>query len=741
MTKSIGSAQFASLFKKYRLRSEIETLSEFGDLLANEGMVYDSSLFTKWQKGIRVPKDRKTLLSILRVFSKRGGVHFLHEANDLLESAGQGYVTETEITDIPSLHKHSPFQAPRKIEHFIGRSSYIEKVCSSLFEGRTILIYGQPGIGKTVLATDIAHQVSKYFSDGVFWYQLNTASVMDILASIAELFGHNIRNIQDITIRSSIVRSLTAKKKVLFIFDNMERQEDLIYLMPNNNSCSVLITSIHPCVSTREIDMRIALKPFTQKESLSLFEEILGKDYVIQNTAEILKLYTLVDGLPLALHVLAKHILYYQKPLSSFIRSLKTTHTNLSNFSYENKDLHTVLRICFNRLKQYEQDILVSASVFSGKDFSIEAIAEINNIDKDKAERYLEQLWNFSLIEQSETRRYRVHPFVRIFLLSYLKKSTYVKCAQYFYETIKKKKKTYFIFLQKELDNILPLYDQNSLIEAWPSLSGIWFYLSDYLWNAGKWDTLKIYSHYIYGLSDKYKDYTTKIRVLLLPLSLVYYWRDDLIKAEQYINEGLTLARKIEDDYLIHLGNQRLGRMLIASNQDESLKLLMSAYSYFSSIQDKVQVGIIETNLGEIPLRKGDLKNALSQFQSAKIACNDIEDISLKYICISEILFYLGEINILQNNWKKAHDLFVEGLNQCKKINEYSEISTAGYIGLGLYYEHENKVTKALECFHKVVEQIEFLGIKESIIKHDTFYYAIIPLIEKSAIFRSFIKQ
>ena len=80
----IRQQSFAALFKKYRLRSEIETLSEFGDLLAEEGIVYETSLFTRWQNGERVPRDRKTLLTMVRVFSKKGGVKFLHEANHLL---------------------------------------------------------------------------------------------------------------------------------------------------------------------------------------------------------------------------------------------------------------------------------------------------------------------------------------------------------------------------------------------------------------------------------------------------------------------------------------------------------------------------------------------------------------------------------------------------------------------------------------------------------------------------------
>ena len=92
---SVGSS-FAALFKKYRLRSEIETLSEFGDLLAQEGIVYETSLFTRWQNGERVPRDRRILLSIIKVFVKRIAIQTAQEANLLLDSAGEKYLTELE---------------------------------------------------------------------------------------------------------------------------------------------------------------------------------------------------------------------------------------------------------------------------------------------------------------------------------------------------------------------------------------------------------------------------------------------------------------------------------------------------------------------------------------------------------------------------------------------------------------------------------------------------------------------
>ncbi len=93
---------FAELFKKYRLRAQITTLAEFANLLAEEGMVYENSLFSRWQSGDRTPKDRKTLLSVIRVFAKQGGIRNQQQANELLQSASQYPLTQLEQEDFES---------------------------------------------------------------------------------------------------------------------------------------------------------------------------------------------------------------------------------------------------------------------------------------------------------------------------------------------------------------------------------------------------------------------------------------------------------------------------------------------------------------------------------------------------------------------------------------------------------------------------------------------------------------
>ena len=92
----IMSLSFAKFFKKYRLLSQIATLDNFGDLLANEGIIYENSIFSRWQCGKRIPKHRRTILVILKIFIKKGGIKNIKEANNFLESSGQGYLTDSE---------------------------------------------------------------------------------------------------------------------------------------------------------------------------------------------------------------------------------------------------------------------------------------------------------------------------------------------------------------------------------------------------------------------------------------------------------------------------------------------------------------------------------------------------------------------------------------------------------------------------------------------------------------------
>lgn len=91
---------FGKLFRKFRLKAEFSSLHEFGQALADEGFIYEDSSLSRWQNGSRIPTDRKLLTTIIKILINKNGISSLREANILLESTNQGYLTENEIQSI-----------------------------------------------------------------------------------------------------------------------------------------------------------------------------------------------------------------------------------------------------------------------------------------------------------------------------------------------------------------------------------------------------------------------------------------------------------------------------------------------------------------------------------------------------------------------------------------------------------------------------------------------------------------
>lgn len=87
---------FAEVFKRYRLRAEFETIASFSNALSEKGYFYDESIFSHWQKGTRIPTDRKLVLTIIRIFVERQAISTKGEADEFLSATGLGYLTKQE---------------------------------------------------------------------------------------------------------------------------------------------------------------------------------------------------------------------------------------------------------------------------------------------------------------------------------------------------------------------------------------------------------------------------------------------------------------------------------------------------------------------------------------------------------------------------------------------------------------------------------------------------------------------
>lgn len=160
-----NNKSFGELLKKYRLRAEFATFYELGNALSEKGLIYEDSIFSHWQKGDRV-SNRPTVIKLIEIFSERQSIKTLQQANEFLESVGQGYLTEQEVKrlDFNALD-NIPFQVPNQIDNFTGREELIKQITKDA-TNNILLIQGPAGVGKTALVIQLAYLLKDKFFDG-----------------------------------------------------------------------------------------------------------------------------------------------------------------------------------------------------------------------------------------------------------------------------------------------------------------------------------------------------------------------------------------------------------------------------------------------------------------------------------------------------------------------------------------------------------------------------------------------
>lgn len=472
----LESGKFQTLFRKYRLKAEFSTLSQLGLALAEKGLIYEDSIFSHWQKGDRIP-NRPTIIKLIEIFSEKQSIKTIREANEFLESAGEGYLTEQEVKRFHFSLENIPFQVPNKIEDFTGREELIKQITKGA-TNNILLIQSPAGVGKTALAIQLGYLLKDKFSDGVLWFRLDTSDVMDILLSIAFAFGKDIGHIQDKEIRATTVRTILSNKKVLLILDNAEAKSEIGLLLPNDKNCFVIITSWITNLSIPASYSSISLKGFSKDETLLLFRTILGNQYTAKNKTLILKLGEKVGFLPLPLHIFAKELKKGSVIIKELLEEVTEDNLSLQELSYGNKNLYLAINFSFELLDIRTKRVFISLAVFDGKDFSQDAVASINELSITQVKKFLNNLKNISLIEQSTQTRYRLHPMIKKFLREKLEDSgLFLKAAKYYEQFLSKFDKSFlksYPNIKQESDNVLYIFKKCYELHYWDEVIILW---------------------------------------------------------------------------------------------------------------------------------------------------------------------------------------------------------------------------------------------------------------------------
>lgn len=690
---------FRSIFKKYRLLSEIETLSKFADLMAEKGWVYDESLFSHWQKGTRVPKDRKLLLKILELFVQRGGVKTADEAHLFLASAGLGNLTPAELKVLPSTLIKSPFLVPQKRQQILIREQLLHTAGQILENNKILLISGVAGSGKTVMAIELAYRLRHLFPDGVVWFRLNKKNMKNVFYSLAQLYNFRLDYVYDKHTLASLSRSFLHSKRILYIFDNAEHTPDIQYLLPSSSVSSVIITSQVSTYSFLHRDQTLKLPPFTKEECKKIFQMILDNQFMNEHGQELDEIAHIHGYLPLAVQIAARQLSFSHYTPTEYIRYISHSSTSLEDFSYEDTSLIKSLDLSFHKLKPPEAEFLKSLVIFSGQDFPLEAIAYILNLSLEQAKKIAIQLTRYSLLEQSAVGRYQLHPVIRSYLLPKFKvKGLYINAANFYVNfIIKARQKNIYHTIEPEAESISGILNFLIKNHYYDLSCSLFEQIGIFLWNTGKWAELHVPT--MLKHIAKSNNISTQIRIFSTIISWYYYWSGDIQMSKKYTEKALLLAIKINDLFLISFAKERLGKVLHAFNEfSESENLLKEALIYYKTMNDLPRLGNTYRYLAETYLLQSDLDKASTNLYQALAHFNDAtskEHLFYKTIITSYIYSGLGIIAFLKKNYNQSQEYLDISLKLQKKSLHLTTYKAWTYYLLGLVNEQLGRIAIA----------------------------------------------
>lgn len=196
-----------------------------------------------------------------------------------------------------------PRQLPPGIADFTGRAALVTSAETTLAEAGVLAITGPAGMGKTALALHVAHRVARLFPDGQLYCDLagtqrEPLNPSEVLGRFVGALGAPVPDVPD------AYRELLATRRVLVVLDNAASAQQVTPLLPNSETCAVIITCRTPLPGTRRLDV----PPLPPDSATDLLSKVIGPRRVAAEPAAAATLVRRAGGSPLALRVLAARL-------------------------------------------------------------------------------------------------------------------------------------------------------------------------------------------------------------------------------------------------------------------------------------------------------------------------------------------------------------------------------------------------------------------------------------------------
>jgi non-specific serine/threonine protein kinase len=334
---------------------------------------------------------------------------------------------------------------PRPLTQFFGREEEIRELQSLLAgDSRLITLTGPAGVGKTRLSLEIVRGPLERYSEAIWFVPLVHLSDAESIATairdamdlpalrggdpmeqvihalgdhpsllVLDTFEHLLKTDSDIKTDGDIVNGPLRPDGADIIGEVLQRARNLTCLLTSRRKCNLAgerVFTLAPLPLPQKIQHRneLDIEALRRNECIRLFEDrarAANRTFVLtrDNAPPLVQLCRLLDGIPLAIEVVAAHIRQY--PLDSILELVQESCIgDLRNRYHEagkhHRTLHSTFDWGYRLLSPDLQRFFRHLSVFRGG-CTAEAIQSV--CADEEAHKLLDELQDWSLVEMHTT--------------------------------------------------------------------------------------------------------------------------------------------------------------------------------------------------------------------------------------------------------------------------------------------------------------------------------------------------
>ena len=734
----------------------------------------DAFTVSRWERGVTMPGPhfRQQLCALFGLSVAELGLLPAEREESPAQATSQPRETTGQLSPVQSPVFDPAIPPPFEQNHgLIGRADLLHDLKQKLLSGEAVAlsaINGLPGVGKTALATALAHdeEVRAYFSDGVLWAGLGYEP--DVLGLLIRWGATLSCAPPDAAQRSrpqawaASIHAAIGQRRLLLVIDDAWEIAEALALQVGGPNCAHLVTTRFPEIARRfAAEAAVVVRELENVDGQLLLLR-LAPEVVRAEPEEAQALVAAVGGLPLALTLLGNYLraqAHSGQPrrLRAALERLRRAderlqlsepqplvggHPSLS--AGTPLSLQAVIGMSDQQVSAEARAVLRALAAFPPKPntFSEEAAATVSASPVE----ILDELTDAGLLESSGPERYTLHQTIADYARAHLADTTVVeRLVDYYISYVETHSADDAADLDRERNNILAALEAAFERRMHPALvrgvlafaplliiRGIYTVaeaqlqrsldaartLEDAAGQAAAWLHLgriaEARGNYVQAhecwqdglMLARQSGHDGLVAELLMELGVLARQQGQPAEAHRFFEEALGIARKAGDRRREGATLRNLGILLREQGQPERARQLYEeALAVFHEVGEQQESARTLNNLGVLARQQGQPERARQFLEAALAIFRQLEDRRGAAIA-------LGNLSRLAENrgqLKLARQLYEEALAAFEQLGDRRSAAQVVH-NLGTLAWAQGQPKQARHFFEEALDSIWHLG-------------------------------